>query len=68
MKCVVRLTKTIDLKVEGRTEEDVLNWLMRTTPDDAEKLVDDDMRAEYNEEIIRPIDENSEVDYVIGEF
>ena len=68
MKCKVRLTRTVELFVEGKDEEVIMDWLRCTTPDDAYNLANGSVETdEYSEEIICPVKENSVVDYVIEE-
>lgn len=69
MKCKVRLTHTVEMFVEGESEEAIMDWLISTTPQEAKdlayknyKIVDED----YEEEIICPVRDDSEVDCVIG--
>lgn len=70
MKCKVRLTHTVTLFVEGKSEEQILDWLAKTTPEEAYLLAYDNSRqvdSDYDEEIICEIRDDSEVDYVIKE-
>lgn len=67
MKCKVRLTRTVELTVEGKSEDSILDWLCATTPEGAYLAADGDIEDEYSEEIICPIRDDSEVDYVINE-
>ena len=66
MKCKVRLTRTVELFVEGESEEAILDWLYLTTPEGAYVAADGNVECdEYDEEIICVINDDSEVDYVI---
>lgn len=67
MKCKVRLTRTVELIVEGRDEEAIMDWLYQTAPEQAYLLSDGDVEDEYNEEIICHVKEDSVVNYVIKE-
>ena len=65
MKCKVRFTRTVEIFVEGESEEAILDWMMQTTPEGAYLAADGSGTDEYNEEIVCVVDENSVVDYVI---
>ena len=67
MKCKVRLTRTVELFVEGKDEEAILDWLYQTTPEGAYLVADGDVYDEYEEEIICVVRDDSEVNYVIKE-
>lgn len=67
MKCKVRLTRTVELFVEGKDEETILDWLYETTPEGAYLAADGDVSDEYNDEILFPIRDDAEVNYVIKE-
>ena len=67
MKCKVRLIHTVELYVEGKSEEAILDWLYQTTPEGAYLLADGDLEDEYNEEIVCVVRDDSEVNYVIKE-
>ena len=68
MKCKVRLTHTVTLFVEGKSEDQIQDWLAKTTPIDAYLSADGyGVDSEYDEEIICVINDDSEVDYVIEE-
>lgn len=67
MKCKVRLTHTVELYVEGKSEDAIWNWLLSTTPQEAKDLARGSVTEDYDEEMICPIVENSVVDYVIEE-
>lgn len=65
MKCKVRLIRTVELFVEGKNEDAILDWLAQTTPEGAYLAADGDVSDEYNEEIICTVRDDSEVNYVI---
>lgn len=65
MKCKVRLTRTVELFVEGKDEDIILDWLRETTPEEAYLLTDGNVEDSYDEEILCPVSEESEVDYTI---
>lgn len=65
MKCKVRLTQTVEMFVEGESEEAIQEWLLSTTPEEAADLAENMIDISYDEEIICAVSEDSEVDYVI---
>ena len=67
MKCKVRLTRTVELFVEGKDEETIMNWLRETTPEEAYLLADGGADDSYDEEIVCCVREDSDVDYVVKE-
>ena len=67
MKCKVRLTRTVELVVEGRDEETIIDWLSRTTPEEAYLLSDGDVNDSYDEEIVRRVSDKVVANYVIKE-
>ena len=67
MKCKVRLTRPVELIVEGKSEDSILGWLYTTTPEGAYLEANGCVDEEYSEEIICPVRDDSEVDYVIKE-
>ena len=67
MKCKVRLSYTVEMFVEGDSEEEIMDWLCATTPQEAKDLAHNAVDEEYEEEIVCFVDDNSDVDYVIGE-
>ena len=70
MKCKVRLTHTVELYVEGKSEEQIQDWLAGTTPEEACLLAYDNGKqaeSKYDEEIICVVRDDSKVDYVINE-
>ena len=67
MKCKVRLTHTVEMYVEGESEDAIMDWLLCTTPEEAVDMAHNAVDQEYEEEIVCEVREDSEVDYVIGE-
>ena len=67
MKCKVRLTKTVELFVEGKNQEAIMDWLLQTTPEGAIVAANGNVMEEYDEEILFEVRDDSEVDYVIEE-
>lgn len=70
MKCKVRLTHTVELYVEGKSEEQIQDWLAGTTPEEAYLLAYDNgkqVESKYDEEIVCVVRNDSNVDYVIKE-
>ena len=70
MKCKVRLTHTVEMLVEGSSEDAIMDWLRSTTPVEAKFLAEENEKIvwqDYDEEIVCPIRDDAEVDYVIGE-
>lgn len=70
MKCKVRLTHTVTLFVEGKSEDQIQDWLNNTVPTEAYLLAynnDGKPDSQYDEEIICEVRDDSEVDYVIEE-
>ena len=70
MKCKVRLTHTVTLFVEGKSEDQIQDWLAKTTPEEAYLLALDNggqPDIDYEEDIVCEVSKNSIVDYVIGE-
>lgn len=68
MKCKVRLTHTVTLFVEGKSEDQILDWLAKTTPIDAYLSSNGySVNSEYDEEIVCVLRDDSEVDYIIQE-
>lgn len=65
MKCKVRLTQTVEMFVEGESEEAIMDWLYNTTPEEAADLATNMIDIYYDEEIICPVADDSDVDYVI---
>lgn len=67
MKCKVRLTQTVEMFVEGESEEMIMDWLYSTTPQEAVDLAAKMVDVTYDEEIICTVREDSDVDYIIEE-
>lgn len=67
MKCKVRLTHTVEMFVEGPSEDAIQEWLLFTTPQEAKDMALNPVTEHFDEEIICNIMENSDVDYVIEE-
>ena len=67
MKCKVRFTRTVEIFVEGKSEEAIVDWMNQSTPEEAYCLADGGADEEYNEEIVCVVDDNSVVNYVIKE-
>ena len=67
MKCRVMLHRTVELIVEGKNEETIMDWLRQTTPDEAYKLANGNVRDFYDEDIIDDVKDNVVADYVIKE-
>lgn len=65
MKCKVRLTHTVELFVEGKDEETIMDWLAQTTPEGAIHAAGGNVAEEYDEEILCEVRNDSVVDYVI---
>lgn len=65
MKCKVRLTYSVDLVVEGDSEEDIYDWMNCTTPEEARILANLNVDEHYGEEILCTMPNNVEADYVI---
>ena len=65
MKCKVRLTHTVEMFVEGESEEAIQEWLLCTTPQEAKEWARNPVDESYDEEILCQAREDSEVDYVI---
>lgn len=70
MKCRVQLTHVVTLVVEGKSENQIQDWLNATTPEEAFLLAHNNgghPGTSYNEEIICSVGENLKADYVIEE-
>ena len=67
MKCKVRLTRTVELFVVGKSEDAILDWLYQTTPEGAYLAADGDVEDEYNDEIVCVVRDDSVVNYTIPE-
>lgn len=67
MKYKVRLTRTVELNVEGKDYEAIMDWLLQTTPEGAYLLADGAVEEYYDEEIVCDLKDDADVDYVIKE-
>ena len=69
MKYKVKLTHAVTMVVEGKSEDQIQDWLLQTTPEEAYFLAYDNgnPQSEYEEEIICEARGDSAVDYVIKE-
>lgn len=68
MKCKVKLSRVIELYVEGKDEDAIMDWLYQTTPEEACRLAGGHVsREDYEEEIVCTVSEDYVVDYVIPE-
>lgn len=67
MKCKVRLTQTVEMYVEGPSEDAIHEWLLCTTPQEAMDCAVNQVDVFYDEEIVDYAREDSDVDYVIEE-
>lgn len=67
MKCKVRLTRTVEMIVEGRDEEEIMDWLRETTPEEAFELSMCKAKDFYDEDILNDVPNHIIADYVIGE-
>jgi hypothetical protein len=67
MKCKVRLTHTVELFVEGKDQDAIMDWLSQTTPEGASVVAGGNVMESYDEEILYEVRDDSEVDYVIEE-
>lgn len=65
MKCKVRLTHTVELIVEGESEEAIQDWMNSTTPGEAKELVSAPVDESWEEEIVCRVRDDAYVDYVI---
>ena len=67
MKCKVMLTRTVEMIVEGRDEETIMDWLRQTTPNEAYELSKGKATDLYDEDILFDVNDNVVADYVIKE-
>ena len=68
MKAWVKLSMTVVLTVEGKSEDSIMDWLSETTPQEALKLANHDVEdIDYEEEILCTVLSNEKADYVIKE-
>ena len=62
MKKLVRLTHSVEVVVEGPTEDSIIDWASCHTPEDVKKIVGEDVAAlntTYNEEVIGSMPEDT---------
>lgn len=67
MKCKVRLTHTVEMFVEGESEEAIQEWLLCTTPEEAKEMASNGVIEHFDEEIVCEARDDSKIDYVIEE-
>ena len=67
MKCKVKLMHTVEMIVEGESEDEIQEWLLCTTPHEAEIIAFKAPDTTYDEEIVCYVSEDTEVDYIISE-
>ena len=67
MKCKVRLTQEVELIVEGKDEEAIMDWLSQTTPEEAFELSKGMASISYDEEILYKVSNHVVAGYVIKE-
>lgn len=67
MKYKVRLTRTVELVVEGKSEKAILEWLYQTTPEGAYLASDGDVEDEYTDEIVCRVADDLTANYIIKE-
>ncbi len=65
MKCKVRLTRTVELFVEGRDEDTILDWLRENTPESVYLATDGNVEDEFDEEIVYVVSDSTAVGYKI---
>lgn len=68
MKCRVRLTHAVEFVVEGESEEEIQDWLNRTTPNEALELIEDStdyVFEHYQEEILQRCPNSTHASYNI---
>lgn len=58
MKCKVKLTRTVELIVEGKSEEQIQDWLNATTPEGVYLAANGNLDESYDEEIICTVSDN----------
>ena len=67
MKARVKLFYSVELSVEGSSEDSIMDWLRCMTPEDVRDLVGASQVTEsYDEDILYKLQANAPVDYVIG--
>ena len=70
MKCKVRLSYEVEMIVEGESEDEIMDWLVSNTPQEAKDLAYANGRfvsESYEEEILSKVSDGFEADYVIEE-
>ena len=70
MKCRVQLTQVVTLTVEGKSEDQIQDWLSGITPEEAYLLAYNNggnPTTTYDEEVLGVVSKNVRVDYVIKE-
>lgn len=70
MKCKVQLMQVVTLTVEGKSEDQIQDWLNATTPEEAYLLAYNNggnPTTTYDEEIICTVGKNLKADYIIKE-
>ena len=68
MKAKVRLTHTVEMFVDGKSKEEIQEWLTNTTPNEAKSFAEKNgkwVEEDYSEEIICSVRDDSYVDYKI---
>lgn len=69
MKAKVKLTYSVTLFVEGRSDDEISDWLAQTTPSEALKQAKEQtgnyVEENYDEQIECSVMDDSEVDLVI---
>ena len=64
MKARVKLSMTVVLTVEGKSEDSIMDWLSETTPQEALMLANHDVEdIDYEEEILCTVLSNKKADY-----
>ena len=48
MKCKVRLTRMVEMFVEGKDEDAIMDWLRQTTPEEAFRLADGHVNDDFD--------------------
>ena len=64
MKYKVKMTHTVELFVEAKSEEEVLDWMYSRTPDQVKEMTPN-CTEDYEDEIVCSVSDNSVVDYII---
>lgn len=69
MKAKIKMTYSVECFVEADNEDQLNEWMMTHTPEEADRLVRENGRCvekNYNEEIICRVMEDSDVDFSIA--